>query len=52
MAIDKTKNTRIVITVSHEMNDKLKEVAKEENRTVANLVNTILLRYFEQKENK
>ncbi|CUP04742.1 Uncharacterised protein [Clostridium baratii] len=53
MAIDKSKNTRIVVTVSHEIKDKLKEVAKEENRTVANLINTIVLKYFKEiEENK
>ena len=38
MAIDKTTKTRIVITVSKDLKEKLEIQAKKENRTVANLV--------------
>ena len=47
MAIDKNKKTRIVITVPIELKEKLEVQAKKENRTVANLLNTIAINYLE-----
>ena len=49
MAIDKTKKTRIIVTVTKELKEQLEIQAKKENRTVANLLNTIALKYLEQK---
>lgn len=41
--------TRIVITVTKELKDKLEIQAEKENRTVANLLNTIAIKYLEDK---
>ena len=49
MAIDKTKKTRIIVTVTKELKEQLEAQAKKENRTVANLLNTIAIKYLEQK---
>ena len=49
MAIDKTKKTRIIVTVTKELKEQLEVQAKRENRTVANLLNTIAIKYLEQK---
>ena len=49
MAIDKTKKTRIIVTVTRELKEQLEVQAKKENRTVANLLNTIAIKYLEQK---
>ena len=49
MAIDKTKKTRIIVTVTKELKEQLEIQAKKENRTVANLLNTIAIKYLEQK---
>lgn len=47
MAIDKNTKTRIVITVPIELKKQLEIQAKKENRTVANLINTIAIKYIE-----
>ena len=49
MAIDKTKKTRIIVTVTKELKEQLEVQAKKENRTVANLLNTIAIKYLEQR---
>ena len=49
MAIDKTKKTRIIVTVTKELKEQIEVQAKKENRTVANLLNTIAIKYLEQK---
>ena len=49
MAIDKTEKTRIIVTVTKELKEQLEVQAKKENRTVANLLNTIAIKYLEQK---
>ena len=49
MAIDKTKKTRIIVTVTKELKEQLEVQAKKENRTVANLLNTIAIKYLEQE---
>ena len=49
MAIDKTKKTRIIVTVTKELKEQLEVQAKKENRTVANLLNTIAIKYLEKK---
>lgn len=46
-----TDKTRIVITVTKELKQQLDKQAKKENRTVANLINTIVIKYLsEEKE--
>lgn len=50
MAIDKTTKTRIVVTVPKELKERLEIQAKKENRTVANLLNTIAIKYLEEQE--
>ena len=49
MAIDKIKKTRIIVTVTKELKEQLEVQAKKENRTVANLLDTIAIKYLEQK---
>ena len=49
MAIDKTKKTRIIVTVTKELKEQLEVQAKKENRTVANLLNTIAIKCLDQK---
>ena len=50
MPINKEIKTRIIVTVTKELKTKLEEQAKKENRTVANLLNTIAMRYLESEE--
>ena len=50
MAIDRTTKTRIVVTVPIELKKKLEVQAEKENRTVANLLNTIAIKYLEDKQ--
>ena len=50
MSINKETKTRIIVTVTKELKSKLEEQAKKENRTVANLLNTIAMRYLENEE--
>ena len=50
MSINKEIKTRIIVTVTKELKSKLEEQAKKENRTVANLLNTIAMRYLETEE--
>ena len=38
------KNTRVLVTMPKELKDKLEKKAKDENRTVNNLILTILLK--------
>ena len=49
MAIDKTKKKRIIVIVTKELKEQLEVQAKKENRTVADLLNTIAIKYLEQK---
>lgn len=46
-----SKNIRIYVTVSKETHDWLKEEAKRDDRNVSNLVNVILKKHKENKEN-
>jgi len=45
MAIS-TDKTRIVVTMTKELKLELEEKARKENRTVANLLNTIAIEYL------
>ncbi|MEG0667858.1 MAG: DNA-binding protein [Clostridium sp.] len=47
MAIDKDKNTRIMITIPIDIKEKLQEKAKKENRTMTNYVMTLVLKDLE-----
>ena len=49
MAIDKTKKTRIIVTVTKELKEQIEVQAKKEKRTIAKLLNTIAIKYLEQK---
>lgn len=49
MAVGNDK-TRIIVTVTKELKEQLEEQAKKENRTVANLLNTIAIKYLEDKK--
>lgn len=46
MAVDKD-NIRIMVTITREENEILKEMAKKENRSVSNLVGTLVKKYLE-----
>lgn len=46
MAIEKN-NIRIMVTISKDENEILKEIAKKENRSVSNLVGTLIKKYLE-----
>jgi len=43
------KNTRTLITLPKELKEKLEAIAKKENRSLSNLILTILLREIEKK---
>lgn len=45
MAVDKD-NIRIMVTITREENEILKEMAKKENRSVSNLVGTLVKKYL------
>lgn len=42
--------TRIIVTVTKELKEQLEIQAKKENRTVANLLNTIAIKYLEENK--
>ena len=46
----KKSNIRCLVTMSKDFNNKLKEIANEENRSVSNLIVTVLKEYVETKE--
>lgn len=50
MAIGQDK-TRIIVTVTKEFKKELEKQAQKENRTVANLMNTIAIKYLEEQKN-
>lgn len=43
------KNTRTMITISKELKKQLKEIAKEENRSLNNLMVTVLKNYVDNR---
>lgn len=49
MAINKIKNTSINLTISRDVKTKLEQLAKSENRSTTNLINTILIEYLKNK---
>ena len=48
--IDRKTKTRIVVTVPITLKERLEVQAKKENRTVANLLNTIAIKYLEDNK--
>ena len=51
MAIDKD-NIRIMVTISRDENEMLKELAKKENRSVSNLVATLVKKHLKDNTNE
>lgn len=51
MTIGKNK-TRVVVTLEKEFKDKLQKQADNENRSIGNYIETILLDYFKNKGEK
>lgn len=47
----KKENVRVIITMPKELQELLKEQAEYQNRSVSNLVVTILKRYIKTKKN-
>lgn len=52
MAINKQTKTRILVTVPIDLKEKLEIQAEKENRTVANLLNTIAIKYLNENQSK
>lgn len=48
----KDSNTRISVTVSKYNRDKLKELAKKENRSMSNMVEHLITSYIERSSEK
>lgn len=48
----KNTNTRISVTVSKDNRDKLKELAKKENRSMSNMVEHLITSYIERSSEK
>lgn len=46
-----SENKRIIITISQEIYEKLQKLANEENRSVSNMVATIIKKHFDSKGN-
>lgn len=51
MAIEKN-NIRIMVTISRDENEMLKELAKKENRSVSNLVATLVKKHLKDNTNE
>jgi len=51
MAIEKN-NIRIMVTISKDENEILKEMAKKENRSVSNLVATLIKNKIQEENQK
>ena len=49
MSISKEK-TRTLLTIPKDVKNQLEEIAKEENRSVNNLIMTIIYEYLKDKE--
>lgn len=52
MKMIKETNTRISVTVSKDNRDKLKELAKKENRSMSNMVEHLITSYIERSSEK
>lgn len=51
MSISKD-NIRMSLIVSKELKKQLEDQAKKDNRSVNNLINTVLIEYFNKKEDQ
>ena len=52
MAIDKSKNTRIVITIDQETKDRLQKLAQSDNRTMTNYIVNLIKKDINEKNNR
>ena len=52
MAIDKSKNTRIVITIDHETKSRLQKLAESDNRTMTNYIVNLIKKDINEKNNR
>lgn len=50
MAINKDKNTRVVITLPKEIKEKVQELANQDNRTMTNYIVNLILKDIESKK--
>lgn len=50
MAINKNKNTRIVITLPKEVKEQVQELANKDNRTMTNYIVNLILKDLENKK--
>ncbi|UEL48290.1 ribbon-helix-helix domain-containing protein [Terrisporobacter hibernicus] len=50
MAINKEKNTRIVITLPKEVKEQVQELANKDNRTMTNYIVNLILKDLESKK--
>ena len=50
MAINKNKNTRIVITLPKEVKEQVQELANKDNRTMTNYIVNLILKDLESKK--
>lgn len=48
--INTKKNTRIKVTISKELKERLESEAEYEGRTMSNMAATIIRKYFEEKD--
>lgn len=46
------ENTTITFRTTEDIKKKLDNIAQEENRTMSNLIETIILKYLEEQEKK
>ena len=52
MAIDKSKNTRIVITIDKDTKNRLQELAESDNRTMTNYIVNLIKKDINEKNNR
>lgn len=50
MAINKDKNTRVVITLPKEIKEQVQELANQDNRTMTNYIVNLILKDIERKK--
>lgn len=52
MAIDKNKKTRINLTISHDLKQKIEQLAREDMRSTNSMIIKLLKENLEARENK
>ena len=52
MAIDKNKNTRINLTISHELKQKVEQLAREDERSTNSMLIKLIKESLQARENK